>query len=183
MISIRHFLVALKEDTSTQPKQMLLYMLTFFFFCLLFIGLIIYFNTQNSRFAVTQEEIQKQTAFIQEVRNKEQDYETKHQAQAKPVKKNDVDTTQSVFINQTKNYNLQIVSLSAVNVTSNDPKAPPQDGAEFELGLVGPWDMTAKFIEEIKKGTVLIAIKSLRIEADSNENQVKTTLKYKIYTE
>jgi hypothetical protein len=165
----------------------------------LFIGSLFYISGQGSRLTITENEIGKEKEFISQYRREEQLYRDEFGTFAQPVRKNEIEKIQNDLIQKTKNYQLDVISLNNIastvsvqnpaataNANANGDKTTKAtvDGVEFEMGFVGTWEMSVKYIQELQKGSGLLSIRNFSMKPRPNTaNLVETSLRYKIYLE
>jgi hypothetical protein len=163
----------------------------------LFIASLFYVSGQGSRLAITENEIGKEKEFISQYQKEEQLYREEFGNFAQPVKKTEIEKIQNDLIQKTKNYQLDVTSLNNIASTVSTPNPAPAganagdkptktapDGVEFEMGFVGTWEMSVKYIEELQKGSGLLSIRTFSMKPRPNAaNLVETSLRYKIYLE
>lgn len=171
------YILYFKLDKSSTRTKVIASSILSVFMIIVLLGLIWFVGGQNSRFKVTEAEIQKQAAFVNDYKAQENEFYERYRVQPKPISRNEIDLIQNSILRQAKDYRLNVSTLSSIPNPTNNPE--PLIGQEFELLVSGSWDMTARFIEGFQKNNALISIRSLRVETDNN--QVKTMIKYKVY--
>jgi hypothetical protein len=185
-----------KKDDTKFPRKCYILLGSALAVLVLFIGSLFYISGQGSRFTITENEIAKEKEFISQYRKEEQAYQDQFGIFAQPIKKNEIEKLQNDLIQKTKNYGLSVSSLNNVPSTApaSNPSSKPangnkdqttvSDGVEFEMGFVGTWEASVKYIQELQKSSGLLSIRNFSMKPKSNTtNLIETSLRYKIYLE
>lgn len=172
-MKLKEFCECFKKDAS-QRSQVTGIFVGVIVLLILFIAMVWFIGDKNNRYKVTQEEIAKKTGVIEEYKLKEKEYKRQYSFLPQPVSMQGVDQVHNDLMRKSKELALSINSAATI------PSASASEvGQEFEIGVQGSWENVAKFIEQFQRGSVLLSIRSLQLEAIKDE--IKATIKYKVY--
>lgn len=159
----------------------------FVFFSIAWIGLAQVRETQENTIKETISKKGEYTAFIAKYKQDEQEYQERvNRLQVRPAKKTEIDGIQQGLLKKMQLYQLDLQSMNVIakpaTQQSGNPKQPvaPPDGVEYESTVLGSWENTMRYLNELTTEPVLINLMSVKIELGTN-SQLKTTFKYKIY--
>ncbi len=96
-------------------------------------------------------------------------------APAKPITNDKIDEVQTGVLLQLQRHNLSLNNMNSIN-----PKEKKERNQIFEIMISGSYDNTMAFMSSFRKDArALISILSVFFQPEGNE--LKTTIKYKIY--
>lgn len=144
----------------------------------------------------------KMHTVIANARQREEEYQNDYANYPQPIGVNDIDRIQNTLISNMKAYGLDVVSITQKSRTAMNPAtvpngmpAPPPSGSEkttqpglstgvtYEAVVQGKWDSVMTYLDGLQNGTILCQVQAIRMEAASENELVKTSFSYKIYTE
>lgn len=131
---------------------------------------------------------------ISQAAQKSNAFQSNYGAFAKPVAPGDLDQVQKILISTMERSGLKVQTLEKKDVVApvtptpgKEPQKPlSSNGVTYEAVVIGSWEASMAYLNDLRKNTVLMQVLSIRMEAavaGNKENTVKTTFKYKIFTE
>lgn len=175
----------MKTDPTLKPRYIKLLVFVVGFIGVIVVGGFFYIQNQIKHFDAVEKEINEINRFLAEAENEQKQYDNRVLNGSKPILIKDVDQAQNDMIQKMKRYELkisEITLMSKANTTS--PKgAPIIPGIEYQVIMIGNWDKSMQYLKEMQNGPVLVNIRGIQMEQVPKTNTIRTTMKYKIYTE
>lgn len=160
-----------------------------------FTGSLLYINGQGSRAAITEQEIIKEQAFVNQYKNEERKLKMDYGYLAEPTEANQVEKVQNELLQKLKGFQLTIGTITkSKTVAKSDPNQPkPEEGTkkiaatitdelEYELTFSGTWENTVTYIQQMQSSAGLLAVQNVSMKPKANETALlDTSIKYTIY--
>lgn len=124
--------------------------------------------------------------FIKKYSEREVEYEKKikgigHRA----ALSNEIDPLQNTILAKLQSMGLDTQSVAMIPTPkpaqTKDGQVNLPDGVEYDLVLKGTWNQTVDFLKALENEMLFINIKSVNFDIDGN--QLRTSIRYKIYME
>lgn len=175
----------MKKDPTSKPRYIKLLVVLATVMGFIVIGGFFFVQNRIHHFDSVEKEINEINKFLAEAENEKRQYELKIANGAKPILSKEVDQVQNDFIQKLNSYQLSISEIGLLSKPNNPPPkgAAVIPGIEYQLTMTGSWEMSMKYLNEMQNGPVLVNIRGIQMENMPKTNMLRTSLKYKIYTE
>ena len=170
----------IKENSSSRKKFIT-------FVILVFISITVIIILNNHRIAINAKLKEKDNTlksaedFVKEYENNQKTYQ-KLREKARLIDKKEVDQIQNSIMQNIKIYDLDIQSMQPITTYATNNPEVPNNAYEVELTVLGKWQNTMQFLNNIQKDTnTLINLSYIRFDAIEAQ-KLKSIIRYKIYT-
>lgn len=179
-----------KKDPTKKPNYISALAVATAIFTLISLGGYAFLQVEIERLDQVETEINEIHDFIAQTEQKERQYQDKVRFGAKPVPLAAVDQVQADLLQKMRGYGLTFQETTLQSSTTTKAAAPANDkapqlpGMEYQVTIMGPWEASMNYLREIQEGPALLNIRSVHSENNqANPQLVRTTVRYKIYTE
>ncbi len=144
-----------------------------------------YRGALDVKMRIAEDEIKSRMVVIERARREEQLFSAQVASLPKLAKKSEVDALQESLINKLRAYKLELNAMQPISAPANPTpsKEQPVSGQDYEVTVLGNWNDTVKYLNDLKAEKHLITLLMLRMESTSNPGEIRTTFRYKIYVE
>ena len=153
----------------------------------------LYRRGQDGEVRQVSEKKEKMLKTIAQYKDKERLYSEEFGVMPQPVKNEEIDRLQNALIKKMGLYGIKVESLTkqpdapppvAPSQATNEPPKPilPKS-VVYEAVVVSQWPQIMAYLMDLRHENALIVVTSLRMEAATTGEAVKTTFNYKVYKE
>lgn len=193
-MKIATFKENLDKDDTGFPKKFKNMVIGSVMLTLVFGFLMVYSFSLDGKSEQTKKKVDEYTAFINQYHEEERAYLAKN-ILSRPMRRDEINLIQMTLIQKMNQYKLNVISLNAAaqpanpnpqNQAANQNQGQQPEivsGIDYDAAVTGTWEACMRYLHDLKNEPVLINLRSVRMEAQPNNDLIKLTFKYKIYTE